>query len=404
MSAVTSAQPITAEALARRMAELEPIGLSAAGTTRLAWSAEDAAAGAWFDAQAASLGLRSVRDPAGNRWALPAGDGPWWAVGSHLDSVRDGGRFDGALGVAAGFEIARACSRPLAVIAFADEEGARFNTPTFGSRALAGKLAVADVLARADEHGTTVREAMAADGVDPDRIGDAPSWRAKLRGFVELHIDQSRDLARAGAAAGVVSALASRMRLQLDFHGRADHAGTTPVAERRDALAAAARAIVAAQELAAARGVVCTASRMLVEPNAFTTIPSHVRLWLDGRAGEMAAVDGWRDAVTAACAALAHETRVGIDQALASRSEGARFDAEVNAAVGRAAARAGVPLPELVCFAGHDAGWVALDRPAAMVFVRNATGVSHAPDEHVWFDDAALAASLTAGALEELAA
>jgi beta-ureidopropionase / N-carbamoyl-L-amino-acid hydrolase len=399
------AQPkIAADALARRLAGLEPIGLSGAGTTRLAWTEEDAAAGAWFDAQAAGLGLRSVRDPAGSRWALPPGDGPWWAVGSHLDSVREGGRFDGALGVAAGFEIARACSRPLAVIAFADEEGARFNTPTFGSRALAGRLAIDEVLTRADEHGTTVREAIAAAGVDPGGIGEAPAWRAKLRGFAELHIDQSRDLARAGAAAGVVSALAARMRLRLDFHGAADHAGTTPVAERRDALAAAARAIVAAQELAAARGVVCTASRMLVEPNAFTTIPSHVRLWLDGRAGETAAVDGWRDAVADACDALAQQTRVGIDQALASRSEGARFDVGVNAAVARAAGRAGVPLPEVVCFAGHDAGWVALDRPAAMVLVRNASGISHAPGEHVSLDDAAQAASLLAGALEELAA
>src|SRR4051812_33306177 len=132
---------ITADDLDARLAPLRAIGFDPArGTNRLAWTPEDATAGAWFAEQAASCGLRAWRDAAGNRWATPPrSDGPWWAVGSHTDSVRDGGAYDGALGVAAAFAIAAAAPDvPLAVISFADEEGARFNTPTFGSRALTG--------------------------------------------------------------------------------------------------------------------------------------------------------------------------------------------------------------------------------------------------------------------------
>src|SRR5690242_17754755 len=151
---------IDAGDLADRMAGLEPIGLGADGTTRLAWTPEDDATGAWFAAQAEALGLRVERDAAGNRWALPTGDGPWWAVGSHLDSVRSGGRFDGALGVVAAFAVAARCSKPVAVVSFADEEGARFNTPTFGSRALTGVLDVDDVLGRRDDDGVTLADAM----------------------------------------------------------------------------------------------------------------------------------------------------------------------------------------------------------------------------------------------------
>src|SRR4051794_170846 len=228
------------------MADLEPIGLGPDGTTRLAWTAEDEATGDWFAAQAHGLGLRVERDAAGNRWALPAAAGPWWAVGSHLDSVRAGGRFDGALGVVAAFAVAARCTKPVAVVSFADEEGARFNTPTFGSRALTGMLDVADVLARTDDDGVVLADAMRAAGVDPDGLAGAQAGLERLRGFVELHIDQSTDVAAAGAPFGVVTGLAARRRLALELRGRADHAGTTAMDQRRDAMAVAARVIVAA--------------------------------------------------------------------------------------------------------------------------------------------------------------
>ena len=390
------------------MAGLRPIGRSEAGTNRLAWTAEDAAAGEWFAAQARVCGLQVQRDAAGNRWAVPDAPGPWWAVGSHTDSVRDGGAFDGALGVAAAFAIAAASPRPLAVLAFADEEGARFNTPTFGSRALTGVLDVADVLARRDDDGVTLAEALRAAGVDPDGLAAAPAALDRLRGFVELHIDQSRDLEQAGAPAGVVSGLASRLRLRGALAGESDHAGTTPPEERRDALAATARLIVAADDLRAdiAAGgapLRVTAGRILVEPNALTSIAADVTLWLDARAADPATLDAWLTAVEDAAAALDAATGVGVTVTVESRSDGVAFDAGLRAAL-RAAGGGQEAVPELLCWAGHDAGILAARVPAAMVLVRNATGVSHAAREHVELADAAQAATLILRVLDEVAA
>jgi N-carbamoyl-L-amino-acid hydrolase len=233
-----------------------------------------------------------------------------------------------------------------------------------------------------------------AAGVAPGGLAHAPEWLGRLRGFVELHIDQTRDLERAGRPAGVVAGLASRLRVQADLHGRADHAGTTRREERADALSAAARLIVAAEDLAASEpDFVVTAARILVEPNALTTVPAHVRLFLDARAPVPATIDGWLAALRATPLA------VPADFAVASRSAGIEFDGDV-----RAALRHHAPGDELTCFAGHDAGVLAERIPAGMVFVRNPTGVSHSPEESVSLEDAAVAANAMLAALEELAA
>jgi N-carbamoyl-L-amino-acid hydrolase len=393
---------ISAADLAELLAELEPIGRSEGGTTRLAWTAEDEAASAWFARTATGSGLRTERDPAGNLWALPEGGGPFWAVGSHLDSVREGGRYDGALGVVAGFAIARRSHVPLAVIAFADEEGARYNTPTFGSRALVGRLDLNDVLNRVDEHGVSLQDAMRGAGVDPDQLATAPGWVERLRGLVELHIDQSREVADLAVAAGVVRGLAARMRVEVELRGVADHAGTTRRTDRSDALLAAARLIVRADELATP-AMVATAGRILVEPNAATTVASHVRLWLDARAPGPGELDAWWERVKAAAHELQAASRVEVGLSVASLNRGTTFDEEVRTALSAAAGKEGLSTPEIVCFAGHDAGVIAQRRPAGMVLVRNATGVSHAPSEYVELEDAAAAARVVQAALEGLA-
>jgi beta-ureidopropionase / N-carbamoyl-L-amino-acid hydrolase len=396
---------IEAADLEALLADLIPIGLDEAGaTTRLAWTDEDEQAAAWFASRAGAIGRRMVRDPAGNLWACPEETiptRPWWGVGSHLDSVREGGRFDGALGVAAAFAVAERSSVPLAVISFADEEGARFNTPTFGSRALVGRLDVDDAIARMDEQGVTLGDAMAAAGVDPEGLAAAPRWLDRLEGFLELHVDQTRDVAAARRPAGIVSRLAARLRLQVELAGQADHAGTTPREERHDALAAAARVIVRADAEAAKRlGMVFTAARMEVEPNAPTTVPSLARLWLDARAPEAETVESWREAVAAEIERVAADA--GVDSAMRSAawSPGTDFGAEVIEALANAL-RPGAP--RLVCYAGHDAGVIAAHRPAGMVLVRNETGVSHSPAEEVSLEDAAVAATGLLAAAEELA-
>jgi N-carbamoyl-L-amino-acid hydrolase len=440
-------QVITEEALARRFDALGDIGVGPEGVRRLAWTEEDASTRTWFERQAADVGLRVERDPAGNLWACPEADPPWWAVGSHLDSVRGGGRFDGPLGVACGFEIASAADLPVAVLSFADEEGARFNTPTFGSKALAGRLDLPAVLERRDDDGVSLADAMRAGGVDPDGIAATPDWLERLVGFIEIHIDQTTELARAREPVGVVSALAARTRLQVRLTGRADHAGTTPRSERRDALSAAARLIVAAEDLsgsaapdggalggsAAPAGgalggsaapdggalsaagadssldgdhheLTVTASRIITRPNAPTTIAAEVRLWIDARAPRFDAIDAWRARLDSAVSELTERTGVEIDVAVASRSDPREFAPELRAALSRAAEDVlGHAPPELLCFAGHDAGVLAERVPAAMLCLRNATGISHSPEETVALADAAVAARVVARALEGLA-
>jgi N-carbamoyl-L-amino-acid hydrolase len=418
-------QVISGEDLGVRMDALGDVGVRPDGVFRLAWTAEDAATGAWFEEQAEGTGLRVARDPAGNRWACPDAEPPWWAVGSHLDSVRGGGRFDGPLGVACGFEIAAAAARgargrgagaaagrsrrPVAVLSFADEEGARFNTPTFGSKVLAGRLDLASVLARRDDEGVALADAMRAAGVDPGGLADASAWLEKLAGFIEIHIDQTTELARAGEPIGVVSALAARTRLEVTLTGRADHAGTTPRAERRDALAAAARLIVGAEDLAADPGsldgdpgpLTITTSRIVARPNAPTTIAAEVRLWIDARAPRFAAVDAWRERFDALVGELEQRTGVAIKVGVASRSDPREFPGELRAALARAGEDVvGHPPPVLVCFAGHDAGVLAEHVPAGVLLVRNPTGVSHSPQEAVSLDDAAIAARVVQRALE----
>jgi N-carbamoyl-L-amino-acid hydrolase len=392
--------PISAQALAARLADLDRIGVGRGGVNRLAWTEEDTACRAWFESQARSLGLAFARDPAGNLWACPDSAAPWWGVGSHLDSVRDGGRFDGPLGVVCGFEVA-ACGPPLAVISFADEEGARFNTPTFGSKALAGRLDLGAVLSRSDDDGVKLAQAMLEAGLEPGAIERAPEWLARLAGFVEVHIDQTTDLARAGAPVGIVTSLASRMRVEAELLGRADHAGTTPPSERRDALAAAARLILDAEDTEESAGALTvTCSRIIAEPNASTTIASRVRLWIDARSRVPHELDAWLTRLRERAERHASRSGVKINLQIASRSDGREFSQPLRASLAAAATELlGQPVPELVCYAGHDAGVLAERIPAAMVLVRNELGVSHSPHETVDLEDAAIAARVVEQAL-----
>ncbi len=405
-------QVITAQGLTARMDGLADVGVGPEGVRRLAWTDEDALTRGWFERQAAGVGLRVERDPAGNLWACPDADPPWWAVGSHLDSVRGGGLYDGPLGVACAFEIAASREYPIAVLSFADEEGARFNTPTFGSKALAGRLDLSAVLERRDDDGVSLADAMRARGVDPKQVERAPEWMARLAGFIEIHIDQTTELARASEPVGVVSALAARTRLEVRLTGRADHAGTTPRSERRDALSAAARLIVGAEDAAVAGSpldgdhgpLTITASRITTNPNAPTTIAAEVRVWIDARAPGFDAIDAWRARLDSLVGELGERTGVEIEVAVASRTDAREFDAELRAALSGAAENVlGHTPPELLCFAGHDAGVLAERVPAAMLFVRNPTGVSHSPAETVSLQDAAVAARVVGRALEELA-
>ena len=402
--------PIDEELYRRLFAELAAIGAGPTGWNRLAWGPGEDDARAWFRATAGELGLELEQDGAGNLWAIEpgAGSAPLVCTGSHVDTVLDGGAFDGALGVVAALvavdAVRRAAPgdrRPLAVGCMVDEEGPRFDAAIFGSRMLAGELEIAPVLARVDRDGSTLAELALARGVTRDSLAAAPAFLDRVALWLEVHVEQGVTLADVPAVLGIATGLAPRERWRAVFEGSANHAGTTPMRGRRDALVAAARTVVAAESLAAAEpGAVATVGRIEARPGASNVIPGSCTLTLDVRARDGGALARVRDGV------FAESERgdgVAVSWTRESSDPGSRFDEGLRAALEAAARTAGVRASELWQYAGHDAGVLARAVPAAMLFVRNPTGVSHHPDEHASEDDCLAACRVLAGAIAAIA-
>jgi beta-ureidopropionase / N-carbamoyl-L-amino-acid hydrolase len=388
----------------RLFAELAAIGRTPGGWNRMAWGPGEDAARDWFRAAATGLGLELLRDPAGNLWAVEPGgaEGPFDAVGSHVDSVADGGAFDGALGVVAGLvavEAARRAGgapRPLAVGAMVDEEGPRFGAAIFGSRALAGELDVDAVLARSDPEGLVLRDLAALRGVTAETVRAAPAFLPRVASWIEVHVEQGRRLVDVPAALGVATSLAARERWRCTLRGASDHAGTAAMAGRRDALVPAARAVLAAHDLAGAEpGAVATVGRISALPGSTNQVPGEARLSLDVRAPEQAALERVREGVLAA----AQTDGVEAEWLLESADPGCVFDAGLRAALHDAARAEGETAVDLAAYAGHDAGVLARHLPAAMLFVRNPTGISHNPAESASEEDCLAACAVLARAL-----
>ena len=389
------------------------------GWTRLAWTEEDRLARAWFEAEASARGLTVERDPAGNLWAWwpgpdPGADGedpePVVAVGSHLDTVRGGGAYDGALGVVSGLlavgeliERGVEPRRPVAVVAFADEEGGRFGVPTFGSRVLAGALDPAELLARVDQEGTGVAEALAAAGLDPDAFGPDPARLGRLAAFVELHVEQGRGLADLGQPVALGTGIWSHGRWRLSLTGEANHAGTTRLADRRDPMLGLAAAVLAARAAATELGGVATVGRVVVEPNSANSVPGRVSAWLDARAEEEQRLDWLVAAFQAAVEDAAGREGLAVELACESRSPGVTLDRDLAARLDACLRARGLEPAALPTAAGHDAGALAAAVPTAMLFVRNPTGVSHSPAETAALDDCLAGIEALAAVIEELA-
>jgi N-carbamoyl-L-amino-acid hydrolase len=386
----------------------------AGGYHRLAWTDQDRAARAWFAAQASARGLSAERDANGNLWAWwhpPAGAAPGAAgalvLGSHLDTVPRGGAYDGALGVVAGFVAVSALRRrglapvrPVAVVAFAEEEGGRFGLATLGSRLLAGSLAPAEALGRRDAAGVTVAEAMRGDGLDPARAGHDPDLLGRLGEVVELHVEQGRGLVELPAPLGVGRRVQPHGRWRLELRGEPNHAGTTRLADRRDPTLPLATAIAAARELAAGAGAVATVGRLLVDPNSTNSVPGGVTAWLDARAPDDTTLDRLLAAWHAEVSAAAADHGVEVALTCESRSAAVELDPRLCARLAEVLTGLGLPAPELETAAGHDAAALARVLPTAMLFVRNPTGASHSPAEAASDQDCALGCAALAAAVE----
>jgi len=386
---------------------IEPLGRDADthGYRRYAWTRVDGMLREWFAGEAAARGLDLVTDRAGNQWAwwgdpdaAAAAGRPGVAIGSHLDSVPDGGAFDGPLGVVSALAAVDALrakgfapSRPIAVANFVDEEGARFGIACAGSRLITGRLDADRARGLRDADGVTMAEAMTAAGHDTECVGRDEETLARVGTFVELHVEQGRALVDLGRPVAVASVSWTHGRWRIDLDGEANHAGTTRLADRHDPMLALATTVLAARAAASAQGCVATVGKVRVEPNGVNAIPSRVTAWLDARGPSEAGVRAVVEAVGQQSGGEPVEEswtpETAFDPALAQRLSGLLDDA-----------------PILATGAGHDAGVLAsAGLSSAMLFVRNPTGISHSPAEFAEREDCHRGVEALTRVTEELA-
>ena len=362
----------------------------------------------WFAEQAMRRGLEVENDRNGNVWAWWGAPAPGAVVtGSHLDSVPGGGAFDGPLGVVSALlavdELRLRGVTPtqsLAVACFMEEEGGRFGLPCLGSRLLTGAVDPDHVRRLHDVNGVSVAEAARRVGFDPSTMGPDPARLASIGTFVELHIEQGRLLrgVDAAAAVGVGSEIVAHGRWRLTITGQGNHAGTTALADRQDPMIPAAAAVLAARRvLSGFDGAVATIGRIAPVPGGTNVIASAVSLWLDVRHTDAAVTAAIVDAIAAEVRNEAAAEGCSVMVQRESMSDRVAFDPGLGLEISSR-----LDAPVIPTAAGHDAGILAPHVPTAMLFVRNPSGISHAPDEHADADDCAVGVQALADVLETL--
>lgn len=330
-------------------------------------------------------------------------------VGSHLDSVRDAGKYDGPLGVIVAIaavqrlhDAGKRLPFAIEVLAFADEEGLRFGSTYLGSRAIAGPFQYRD-LDRSDSAGITMAEAIRAFGGDPERIGDDRWQGGKLLGYCEVHIEQGPVLEARNLPVGVVSAIAGQERHQLTFTGEAAHAGTTPMDGRRDALVAASVFVQAVEEYASREGLVATVGQLSVNSGAANVVPGEVTLSLDVRHADDALRLIAARRLLDIAAEIAKHRKLGLKTANISENATVPCSRRLVSRLSQAVRDTGHPVVELASGAGHDAVAMSALTEVGMLFVRCKGGISHNPAESVTTDDVAVAIDVLSRFLELLA-
>jgi N-carbamoyl-L-amino-acid hydrolase len=356
------------------------------GVDRPALGEAHLAARRWFLERARAYGLETRVDRAGNHSALLPADGPTLLLGSHLDSVRHGGRYDGALGVVAALHVLvalRGHELPFALeaIDFTDEEGTLVGV--LGSEALAGKL---DPQSLQSPRGgrDALLAGLARAGLDESPLSEARRDPASLAGYLELHIEQGPRLEHEGLQIGVVTGIVGSRSFFLVFTGSANHAGTTPMNARRDAGLGAAAFVLQANELVVTEyaGCVVTVGDLRLEPGAFNIVPGVARLALEFRSQEADVLDALERELLALARTEAERRGLGLEITAVGRWQPTGLDQGMRDAIGRAAARLGLTSTELPSGAGHDAQSLAAVTPSGMIFVPSTGGVSHDPREH----------------------
>ena len=368
------------------------------GVDRLAWSEHDLAGRRWFAERMGEAGIEARVDAALNVFGhVPGAMGPWVLTGSHLDSVPNGGRLDGAYGAVAALEVLRtlaesgdALAEQLEIVGFADEEGVRFESGLIGSLALTGDLDIERLRDGLDWQGVPIRQVLATAGRDLDRMLEAKQHRDSIKAFVELHIEQGPRMEADGIDLAVVTGIVGVHRQRIEIQGTQNHAGTTPFRLRHDAGRAAARAVAELRDLV--QGVdpeaVANIGSMRFHPGGVNVIPGRAQFTLEVRhldervMGE--AVRAFATRLERICA----EEGCRVDVELLSSVPPAPMDATVTDALGQAGAELGRRPAMLSSGAGHDAAVLSRHVPTGMLFVRSVGGLSHSPreatsDEHL---------------------
>ncbi|WP_374455991.1 allantoate amidohydrolase [Nocardioides sp.] len=376
-------------------AELAPIGRSqrTGGYTRQLLTQQDEELREWFVSHAEARGMDVEVDGNGNQWA-------WWGApgddavvtGSHLDSVPDGGAYDGPLGIVAAFlavdDLRRrgvTRRRPFAIVNFVEEEGARFGLACLGSRLLTGAVDPRNAIALTDRNGTRLGEAFDGAGIDVRRIGPDIERVRRIGVFLELHVEQGRHLVDRGVAVGVASAIWPHGRYRFDFRGEANHAGTTRMRDRSDPMLTFAATALAANREARRMGQRATFGRVEVTPNGTNAIPSSVTAWLDARCVDQATLGSLVDAIWSKATLRSLGDGTSVEFVAESVADAVDFPRDLARRLAQTIGKhpaGSTAAPILPTQAGHDAGILSVAGvPSAMLFVRNPTGVSHSPRE-----------------------
>ncbi|MCH8892716.1 MAG: M20 family metallo-hydrolase [Chloroflexi bacterium] len=380
--------------------DLGRLGESPDGMDRVAYSPEDIAGREFTLKLMQEAGLETRIDTAGNIIGRRAGsDGslPAIAMGSHTDTVPKGGKYDGALGVMAAIEVVHTLEEqghrtrhPVEVIDFTNEEGTRFHRWLVGSRSMAGLLEQEDLDA-VDDDGQGLGPCLADIGGDISRIGEAVRGPGELAAYFELHIEQGPNLYRSGTPIGVVTGITGRAVFEVEIEGKANHAGTTPMSMRRDALVSASKLVLAIQKMAAEQEIcrVSTVGSIKAIPNAVNVIPGSASIGLEFRDTDMEALAAAEQELRRITNQAAVNDEVDIEVQRHRFTTAVPITPEMQALVSEAAENCGMAWEPLPSGAGHDAQAIASIAPVAMIFVPSVDGISHSSEEYSTPEDCA---------------
>ncbi|WP_044338422.1 M20 family metallo-hydrolase [Rossellomorea aquimaris] len=384
------------------------------GFTRLGYSEEETASMSVFRDVAETLGLSVRRDQAGNLFARWGGKTDHVVMtGSHLDTVENGGGYDGAAGVLCSLGAVKALKErgfkphnPIEVVCFASEESARFGVSTLGSKSVAGILDKSVENVR-DRHGVSIKDAVESTGLDWSSIEEAERTKDEILSFIELHIEQGTQIEDHGAQFGIVRGVACPIRLKVKVEGMAGHTGTTPMGKRKDALVALAPLITFVSQEAeklsnqSQKPLVATVSTMNVKPNVMNVVPGQAEAGIDIRSVDDALKRSMADKIIEKCRSLENEFNVTINIETLVDNPSILLDEELTARVKRAGESLGYKTFEMDSGAGHDVMNMAVKWPSALVFIPCEKGISHHPKEYSSLEDLHAGVEILAEVLQQ---